>query len=282
MPELPEVETMRRGILGAVGGKITLVERTRCLKKPISITPGIPQIRRRIIGQRITNVDRIGKRVVVCIGGSIEKANDFLILEPRMTGLVLVANPPTSEHMRFRMEIAGSDVDEIGFWDRRGLGSVRLLNQAELNEQLGPDKIGPDAIKISAVEFFERFSTLAREIKVALLDQKLIAGVGNLYASEMLHMSKIHPQRKCNEIKRPSYIKLHEKMLDILLDAIKHEGSTLSDGTYRNALNKDGGYQNMHQVYDRADEICFACKKNKIIRIVQAQRATFFCKKCQR
>ena len=282
MPELPEVETMRRGILGAVGGKITLVEKTRCLKKPISITPSITQIRRRIIGKRITNVDRIGKRVVVCVGGTAEKANDFLILEPRMTGLVLVANPPTDEHMRFRMEIAGSDVDEIGFWDRRGLGNVRLLNQTELNEQLGPSKIGPDAIKISAGEFFERFSASGREIKVALLDQKLIAGVGNLYASEMLHLAKIHPQRKCNEIKKPSYTKLHEKMLDILLDAIKHEGSTLSDGTYRNALNKDGSYQNMHQVYDRADEICFTCKKNKVIRIVQAQRATFFCRRCQR
>ena len=194
----------------------------------------------------------------------------------------MVANPPTDEHMRFRMEVAGSDVDEIGFWDRRGLGNVRLLNQVELDEQLGPDKIGPDAIKITANEFFERFSKSGREIKVALLDQKLIAGVGNLYASEMLHLAKIHPQRKCNEIKKRSYTKLHEKMLAILLDAIKHEGSTLSDGTYRNALNKDGSYQNMHQVYDRADENCFMCKKNKIIRIVQAQRATFFCKKCQR
>ena len=87
MPELPEVETMRRGILGAVGGKITLVEKVRCSKKPITITPGIAQIRKRIVGKPISKIDRIGKRVVICIGGSAERADDYLILEPRMTGI---------------------------------------------------------------------------------------------------------------------------------------------------------------------------------------------------
>lgn len=277
MPELPEVETMRRGILGAVGGTICGAEKVPCPRKPIAIKPTIGVIRRKILGKKITAIDRIGKRVVVRIEPDLA-----LILEPRMTGLVLVTDPPSREHLRFQLEIEDAEIHQILFWDRRGLGNVRLLNPKQMNEQLGPDKIGPDALKITRDQFRERLNVSQREIKVALLDQKVLAGVGNLYASEMLFQARIHPQKKCSAVSKRAYDLLFDAMQEILERAIRYEGSTLSDGTYRNALNEDGGFQNEHQVYDREGTVCPSCHTSKICRIVQAQRATFYCKRCQK
>jgi formamidopyrimidine-DNA glycosylase len=97
MPELPEVETMRRGILGVVGTRIRAVERVACRRRPIAIAPRIDHFRRRAVGRTIRDVGRAGKRVVVCLD-----SGDSIVLEPRMTGLILVADPPTTEHLRFR------------------------------------------------------------------------------------------------------------------------------------------------------------------------------------
>ena len=117
--------------------------------------------------------------------------------------------------------------------------------------------------------------------KVALLDQAAIAGVGNLYASELLHVAHVHPQRRCDQLTKAQWERIHAAMVDVLEAAIRYEGSTLSDGTYRNALNKAGGYQNEHRVYDKANQPCPICQA-EIARIIQAQRSTFFCPRCQR
>jgi formamidopyrimidine-DNA glycosylase len=108
-----------------------------------------------------------------------------------------------------------------------------------------------------------------------------VAGVGNLYASEILHLAGIHPAKRCDKLRLAQWQAIHARMIEILNLAIEHEGSTLSDGTYRNALNKTGGYQNHHRVYDRAGEICLTCARKQVVRIVQAQRATFYCPNCQ-
>lgn len=276
MPELPEVETMRRGILGAIGGKIIGASRVPCRRRPIVITPNLPALKRRLIGQSIADVGRLGKRVVIHVS-----SGDALVLEPRMTGLVLVADPPSLEHLRFRIDLAGAAVPTIWYWDRRGLGSVRLLSAAELARQFGTGRLGPDALSLSAEELAARFKASKRAIKVALLDQRALAGVGNLYASEILHLAGIHPARRCCRLTTAQWREIHMRLREVLLDAIAHEGSTLSDGTYRNALNEAGGYQNRHRVYDRAGEECRGCGRGIIRRIVQAQRSTFYCPRCQ-
>jgi formamidopyrimidine-DNA glycosylase len=110
-----------------------------------------------------------------------------------------------------------------------------------------------------------------------------VAGIGNLYASEILHLCRIHPARRCDKITRLQWQAIAEATQAILAAAIRYEGSTLGDGTYRNALNNEGGYQNYHRVYDRAGESCFRCgPRSGVLRIVQAQRATFFCPNCQK
>src|SRR5438105_4094999 len=117
MPELPEVETMRRGILGIVGSRIEDVERVACRRRPIAIAPRIDRFRRRAVGHYVTEIGRVGKRVVVHLD-----SQDAIVLEPRMTGLVLVAEPPTREHVRFRCTLSGNCICEVLYWDRRGLG----------------------------------------------------------------------------------------------------------------------------------------------------------------
>jgi formamidopyrimidine-DNA glycosylase len=277
MPELPEVETMRRGILGIVGSQIADIAWPRCSKKPIAVRPSKAHFRARAVGQQVTAVDRIGKRVVVRLG-----SGDAIIFEPRMTGLVLVSDAPTTDHLRFRMDLAGAPVASVWYWDRRGLGNVRLLRPAEQELELGSGKLGPDALATTPQLLRSLLGSSRRAIKVALLDQKQVAGVGNLYASEILHAAGVHPDKRCNLLKPAQWERIHASLIEILETAIRYEGSTLSDGTYRNALNKSGGYQNEHRVYDRAGQPCSRCRDATIVRIVQTQRATFYCPGCQK
>lgn len=278
MPELPEVETMRRGVLGIVGGRIREVERVACRRKPIAIAPRIDHFRRRTIGRTVRAVDRIGKRVVLRLDSA-----DSIVLEPRMTGLVLVADPPTQEHLRFRCQLTGSVTREFLYWDRRGLGNVRLFSPAEFEIAFGPDKLGPDALTMTAELFRTQLGDSRRAVKVAMLDQRSVAGIGNLYASEILHVAAIHPARRCDKVTQAQWRRIADATRAVLETAIRYEGSTLGDGTYRNALNQAGSYQNHHRVYDKAGEVCPRCGgESKIARIVQAQRSTFYCHICQR
>jgi formamidopyrimidine-DNA glycosylase len=276
MPELPEVETMRRGIAAISGCKIAGALRVPCKRRPILMQPRPADLVRKLSGQRIDDVGRLGKRVVLRLN-----SGDRLIFEPRMTGLVLVADPPTQEHLRFRLDLADGPIPHVWYWDRRGLGSVRLMGERQFAAQLGNGHLGPDALAVSADELRDQLASSRRAIKVALLDQKAVAGIGNLYASEILHLARIHPAKRCDLLKPNQWIAIHNRMLEVLQLAIQHEGSTLSDGTYRNALNQSGGYQNHHRVYDRAGETCVQCGRSPIVRIVQAQRATFYCPSCQ-
>jgi formamidopyrimidine-DNA glycosylase len=277
MPELPEVETMRRGILGIIGGKVKNATPLPCPRRPIRLEPAADQLAAAIKGKKVLAVDRLGKRVVVRLAGELS-----LVFEPRMTGLVLLADPPSEEHLRFRVDFTSCAVKSIFYWDRRGLGSVRLFSNERLAAELNDNKLGPDALIITPAELQERLGSSQRAIKVALLDQRAVAGVGNLYASEILHLARIHPGKACKKLKAADWQEIHRRLLEVLHLAIEHEGSTLSDGTYRNALNQAGGYQNQHRVYDREGEACLVCARETIVRIVQAQRATFFCPNCQR
>lgn len=277
MPELPEVETMRRGVAGITGATVIAAERTPCAKRPIQIKPRIDHLNKRVAGKRIASVDRLGKRVVIRM-----ETNDRIILEPRMTGLVLVTDPPTKEHLRFRLKLRKCKHKELLFWDRRGLGQITLLSDKQYQAKLTDGSLGPDALEIKREDFAARFNPSRREIKVALLDQSRIAGVGNIYASEILHLAKVHPQARSDRLSVKQYDRIFKHTIEVLETAIRHEGSTLSDGTYRNALNDPGEYQNQHRVYDRAGDRCPSCGKGNIIRIVQAQRSTFYCKACQK
>lgn len=279
MPELPEVETMVRGIRPHVEGRtISALRSCRCRCRPITMQPTLAAMARRSAGKTIVSVRRRAKRVILELS-----SGDAFVIEPRMTGLVLLADPPDPGHLRLEWSLAGDGAHRsLWFWDRRGLGTVRLLRPEELAQVLGESRLGPDALELTEEQWRTRTAATARPIKVALLDQKLVAGIGNLYASEILHRAGIHPERPSDRLSKSQISRLASATTTVLEEAIRYEGSTLGDGTYRNALNQAGSYQNAHRVYDRADEPCGSCGRAKIRRIVQAQRSTFFCPGCQK
>ncbi len=276
MPELPEVETMRRGIAPIVGGRIIAVQRPPCRLKPITVSPSLPTFRHRVVQRRVAAVERWGKRVVVRLDDRAA-----IVFEPRMTGLVLLKDPPDPDHLRFRLGLADVAASQLTYWDRRGLGSIRLLAAAEFQTRFAADRLGPDALQISRTELRQQLGASRRAIKVALLDQQALAGIGNLYASEILHVAGLHPTIPCNRLTGRQWQRLHTAIRDVLDEAIRYEGSTLADGTYRNALNHPGRYQQHHRVYAREAQPCPSCGRGTVQRMVQAQRATFFCPRCQ-
>ena len=278
MPELPEVETMRRGLLPIVGCVIAKVEYPDIPYRPIVIEPSRDELVRRCQGQSIRSVDRIAKRVLVRLGNG-----DSIVMQPKMAGIAMLSDPPSQQHTRVVFQLRGNkDVPQFLYWDRRGLGTVSLWTPEQVLAKLGPDVLGPDASIVEESVFVARFRESKKEIKVAMLDQSIVAGIGNLYAAEILFAAKVHPQSRCADISTAKWKRVHAETIRILQEAIEKEGSTLSDGTYRNAINGEGSYQNLHQVYDREDQPCKRCSNVKIIRIVQAQRSTFFCPKCQK
>ena len=278
MPELPEVETMVRGIRGdCLNRTIDHVEFVRIARRPFPVSPNRQSVLKATANRTIIDVSRLAKRILLTLD-----SGNCLVVEPRMTGLLLISDPPTLEHRRvvWHFQPETSKCDHLEFWDRRGLGTLSLLNPEGMNSLRS--RLGPDALAMTETDWATRLKATSREIKVALLDQKLVAGIGNLYASEILHRAGISPMRKSSTLTKKQLQGLHEATQHILNEAIRYEGSTLGDGTYRNALNKDGGYQNKHLVYQRAEEVCSKCGTGTISRTVQAQRATFFCPKCQR
>ena len=278
MPELPEVETMVRGIRPEITGRvIEQMEYCRCSRKPIQMSPARRTFQARVTGAEIVEVHRLAKRVIVELS-----SEDFIVVEPRMTGLMLVADPPSTEHRRicWKLKAKRGKTPSFEFWDRRGLGTVRLLDKQQLEDLRS--SLGCDALSIDAAKWHEQLQKTSRPVKVAMLDQKMVAGIGNLYASEILHRAEISPRRAGRRLTRPQVEKIAEHTREVLQEAIRYEGSTLSDGTYRNALNKDGGYQNEHRVYAKEGEPCPSCSGRTIKRIVQAQRSTFYCPGCQK
>jgi len=279
LPELPEVETMARGIRPFVmGRKLTAIRRCRTPCRPISIIPEFAALSRQLRGQTVTAVNRLGKRIV------LEFANlSRLVIEPRMTGLLLLSDPPDREHLRLQIDFDGArDFNSLWFWDRRGLGTVRLYSRQEWEKLCGENRLGPDALTLTPADWAALCRKTGRPIKVALLDQKLVAGIGNLYASEILHVAAIHPARPADQLSRTQIQRLEDAARAVLEEAIRYEGSTLGDGTYRNALNQAGTYQNVHRVYQKHGTTCPRCMRGIIERTIQAQRSTFFCPQCQK
>lgn len=278
MPELPEVETMVRGLRPhAVGRTVRRVRRCRCSCKPLSIHPRFELLANRLAGRRIDAVRRLGKRLVLDVADG-----SAVVIEPRMTGLILLSDPPDRAHLRIEWQFADrGEYDSFWFWDRRGLGTVRLFGPGELERALGSGSLGPDALQTTARSWRESCARTARAIKVVLLDQRVAAGIGNLYASEILHRARIHPARRADRLEPREIARLNEAVHRILEQAVRDEGSTLKDATYRNALNQSGRNQTKHRAYARAGQRCLSCGSAEIRRIVQAQRSTFYCPACQ-
>lgn len=281
MPELPEVETMRRGLECVVGRRITAAEFPRSRVRPISVSPQPARLAKRLIGRTISAAQRRGKRVILELEAGSEAEPLWLVIEPRMTGLMLVTDPPTVEHVRLVLRLAGPRRPAVvRFWDRRGLGTIRLLDAASLERACGAAKLGPDGLEVTGEQLTERLGHSRRAVKVALLDQRAVAGIGNIYAAEILFRAAIDPRSACRRLRRDDWHRIAVATRDVLAEAVRCEGSSIGDETYRTTDNRIGQFQLRHRVYGRAGQDCSRCGA-AIVRMVQAQRATFFCGGCQ-
>ena len=281
MPELPEVETMCRGLAGIVGRRIGRVEFPRGPVRPLSVTPSCRVIAGRLKGATIAGVIRRGKRVVLEI---LPRAGDrrWLVIEPRMTGLMLVVDPPSIPHVRMVVELAGAaPPSRFQFWDRRGLGTIRLLDDRGFEAACGSAKLGADGLRVTAAGLIEHLGRSRRAVKAALLDQRAVAGIGNIYAAEILFRASIDPRTPCLRLRHAAWERIAAEARRVLEEAIRLEGSSIGDETYRTADSRPGRAQRRHRVYGRAGLPCLRCG-TPVERIVLAQRATFFCRKCQR
>lgn len=285
MPELPEVETMRRGIAGVAGARIIAAEFPRSRVRPLSIQPRPAALGPRLAGRTITAVQRRGKRIVLELAGSAPADTRWLAIEPRMTGLMLVADPPSPEHVRLVLHVEPPGRRKaparLLFWDRRGLGTIRLHDRAGLEAACGCHKLGPDGLEVTGADLTSRLKDSRRAVKVALLDQRAVAGIGNIYAAEILFRVGIDPRTPCRRLARDVWERIAAATRSVLAEAVRLEGSSIGDETYRTADNRAGRFQNKHRVYGLEGAPCAACGTS-IVRIVQAQRATFFCPTCQR
>ena len=284
MPELPEVETMCRGLDCVVGGRIVAVDFPRSRVRPLAIEPRPTVLGRRITSRTLVAVRRRGKRVVLELAGDDRSADPlWLAIEPRMTGLMLVTEPPSPEHVRLVLELDHGRRDRprrVLFWDRRGLGTITLYDQTGLEAACGAMKLGPDGLEVTGIDLAARLGRSRRAVKPALLDQRAVAGIGNIYAAEILFRVGIDPRSLCRRLPAEAWERIASAARSVLAEAVRFEGSSIGDETYRTTDSRVGRFQHRHRVYGRADLPCLTCSRS-IVRIVQAQRATFFCPRCQ-
>lgn len=285
MPELPEVETVRRGLnqvtLGQEirGGDVLL---TRTIAHPLSIADFLENLQ----GAAIAQWHRRGKYLLAELKRD-NKTGDrlpagWLCVHLRMTGqlLWLSQNEPLQKHCRVRLFFPQDR--ELRFVDQRTFGQMWWVPPNQPPEaiisglaQLGPEPFSPE---FTPAYLKDKFHHRLRPIKNALLDQTLVAGVGNIYADEALFLSGIQPQTPSSRLKPKQLQRLHQALIQVLTDSIEAGGTTFSD--FRDVQGINGNYGGVARVYNREGEPCRICG-TPIRRIKMAGRSAHFCPNCQ-
>jgi formamidopyrimidine-DNA glycosylase len=266
MPELPEVETVVRTLHPkTVGRTITAVQ----LLRPDIIHPAGIDLVARLTNRTIAALHRRAKRIIF----ELDDAAKFYI-HLGMSGRLTLDPPdtPIRPHTHLILQLAKT---EIRFVDPRRFGGLFWLAPGE---PIDAD-LGPEPLTLQSKDLIQRLAKTTRSIKTALLDQKLIAGIGNIYADEALFEAGIHPRIPANRLSSAQITRLNRSIKTVLKRAIHYRGSTLRD--YRDADGQSGNFQKVHRVYDRESKPCLTCK-TPITRIVLGGRSTHFCPKCQR
>ncbi len=269
VPELPEVETIARGLQMAVAGKTI---GTVLLLRPKVVVPEAERFVAAVCGERIATVGRRGKFVVFSLVSGRQ-----LVVHLRMTGrLVVQAAGATSPEPYTNALLTFTDATRLCFADVRRFGRMVLIDADHgWMPELGVEPLSNDFS-------FECFSRLVAgrttPIKAFLLDQRRIAGLGNIYACEALWQARVRPTRAAGQLTLAARRRLHAAIRDVLARAIDLRGTTVDN--YVDADGLRGGFQNVLRVYSRAGTACERCER-PIVRTVVAQRGTWWCRRCQ-
>ena len=272
MPELPEVETIVRTLRPrAVNAWIVSVN----LLRGDMVEPADTNLGEVLAGRRVSAIDRRGKRIIM----SLEPAGQ-LVIRLGMTGRLTLhpLETPLRVHTHLVLQLGSATVGEAGFeihfCDPRRFGDIRWLASGER-----PDAgLGPEPLTIRQARLGQALSRTGRAIKSALLDQSVIAGLGNIYVDESLFLAGIHPLTPADTLCADQVRTLRSAIVSTLRKAIKHRGSTLRD--YVDAAGGKGSFQKFHNVYGKSSQACPNCAAT-IQRIVLGGRSTCYCPRCQ-
>jgi formamidopyrimidine-DNA glycosylase len=276
MPELPEVETIARGLASRVTGDF--IESVWLGSKPEPLKSPAAEIAATLQSRRIADVRRMGKHIVFELvgargrrSGKRASAKAQWIVHLGMTGSMLVCKPEAeiAKHTHAVVKLASGR--ELRFVDPRRFGRLSVAREFEAG--------GCEPLDITLDRFITLFHGRKTPIKSALLNQKLLRGVGNIYADESLFRAGIRPRRRAASLTRENLRRLYKSVQEVLKEAIALGGSSVSD--YVDSDGQEGSFQLEHRVYGREGERCLRCKAT-IKRIVIAGRSSHYCPKCQR
>jgi formamidopyrimidine-DNA glycosylase len=271
MPELPEVETIVRGLSRAIAGRT--IERADVRLAKIAVAPPGVAFARAVAGERISGVRRRGKYAVIELA-----SGRSLVTSLRMTGRLVVASNGEAEWPATHVVLRMSGGACLRFSDVRTFGRMRLVAAGDAwDRELG---VEPLSSGFTQAAFIGMLSGRTTPIKALLLDQRRIAGIGNIYACEALWEARIRPSRPAGSLSRPAMHRLRRAIVDVLQRAIAMRGTSVDD--YVDADGLQGGFQNNLSVYGRNGRPCVRCGGSRIVRTVLAQRGTWWCRRCQR
>jgi formamidopyrimidine-DNA glycosylase len=262
MPELPEVETVVRSLAPHVQGR-TIVHAEFHSR---FVTPGNRALlARQVTGRRIVSIERRGKFIVAVLD------RGTLVVHLGMTGKLLM-DAPRGPHAYGVFEL---DNGVLVYDDPRQFG--RIEYSEAIPQRVA--RLGPEPLEVTLDTFTRELKRRRCRIKPLLLNQRFLRGLGNIYVDEALFLAGIHPRAIAARLRGERAARLHESIREVLLLAIEHRGSSISD--YVDAAGERGSFQTMHRVYGREGEPCAVCG-SPIRRIEIAQRGTHYCPKCQR
>jgi formamidopyrimidine-DNA glycosylase len=276
MPELPEVETVVRGLRLSLPGRSVVEVRfgkTDFVEDSAAIAERLP-------GMRIVEVTRLGKFICIGLKAGVALAGPpsllYLIIHLGMTGQLTLTcsgeSVPPHTHGFFVLD----DGRELRYTDIRRFGRMLLVPESGLAEFIEP--LGKEPLEISAEEFCRYFGSRRARVKALLLDQKVLRGIGNIYADESLFRARLHPARIAENLTKKQLVALHGAVRQVLADAIRLRGSSISD--YVDSDGNRGEFQLKHRVYQRDGKPCVRCK-SIIRRAIIAGRGSHFCPSCQ-
>jgi formamidopyrimidine-DNA glycosylase len=270
VPELPEVETIVRGLRRAVVGKTIAAAEVRLAR--IAVAPAEVSFARALAGERIVAVTRRGKYAVMEL-----QSGRLLVTGLRMTGR-LVVTPAGREYPRAHVVIDFTDSTRLHFADVRTFGRMRLVQAGDAWDRgLG---VEPLSDRFTPEAFIGMLAGRTSPIKAFLLDQRRIAGIGNIYACEALWEARVRPTRPARALTKAEASRLRHAIVDILQRAIAGRGTSVDD--YVDADGLRGGFQNDLAVYGKHGQRCARCRTSTIVRTVLAGRGTWWCRRCQR
>lgn len=275
MPELPEVETVALGLRKRILGKV--ISRVRILRKESVAHPSNSRFCRNLKGQRVEGISRRGKYLLISLSnGSV------LGVHLRMSGRLIAKKKNGSADRFLRVQICFDDNSELHFEDMRVFGRLWLVDKDEHLEEVirGLKTLGVEPLSdLNSKYLIAKLKNKKQPIKNSLLDQRIIAGIGNIYADESLYLAGINPLQMAGSLSKPQADKLVQVLKQVLSSAIKSGGSTLRD--YKTADGVNGNYQNEAWVYGQTGKKCRLCR-TEIERVRLAGRSTHFCPQCQK